>query len=64
MLLDDRIASRLEHALEAPQYGKGQNDGAVLGLPKITAEQLRDVPDVVSEVFLIHLSPHEFGNYP
>ena len=41
--------TRCQHALKTTQYGKGQDDAAILGLFEITAKQIGNRPDQASQ---------------
>jgi len=43
--VEHRGLGGLQHALQAPQQGEGQDDAAVLGLLEIAAQQIRHGPD-------------------
>ena len=55
--LQDLVPRRLQHALEAPQDGKGQDHPAVLGLLERAAEEVCHAPEERREVILVHSSP-------
>ncbi|MNR17512.1 hypothetical protein D3C85_1341770 [compost metagenome] len=49
------VTGRLQHAFQAAQHGKGQDDAAKLGLFEVAAQHVGHVPDEVGEVLLVHV---------
>ena len=61
-LVEDLLLGGLEHAVEAPQHGEGEDDAPVLGLLVVAPQQVGDRPDerrVVADDFAArrHVAP-------